>query len=55
VLVNIDQYGNISAASIPLVLAEAVDENKIKAGDLLLLVGFGAGLTMGAALVRWGR
>lgn len=54
-LVNIEKYGNISAASIPVALAEAVNENKIKTGDLLLLVGFGAGLTMGASLVCWGR
>lgn len=55
VLVNIGNYGNISAASIPLVLAEAVDHKKFKTGDILLLVGFGAGLTTGASLVRWGR
>lgn len=55
VLVNIDNYGNISAGSIPLILAEAVSENRFKKGDLLLLIGFGAGLTMGAALVRWSR
>mgnify|MGYP000872853363 FL=1 len=55
VLVNISEYGNISAASIPLVLAEAAEKNKFKTGDILLLVGFGAGLTTGAALVRWGR
>ncbi|MFW0966721.1 MAG: beta-ketoacyl-ACP synthase III [Thermacetogeniaceae bacterium] len=55
VLVNIDKYGNISAGSIPLILAEAVSENRLKKGDLLLLIGFGAGLTMGAALVRWSR
>ncbi|NLU49654.1 MAG: ketoacyl-ACP synthase III [Syntrophomonadaceae bacterium] len=55
VLVNIERYGNISAASIPVAVAEAVDEDKIKSGELVLMVGFGAGLTMGAALVRWGR
>jgi 3-oxoacyl-[acyl-carrier-protein] synthase-3 len=54
-LVNIDRYGNTSAASIPLVLAEAADDGRIAAGDLVLLSGFGAGLTWGSALIRWGR
>lgn len=54
-LVNIDRYGNVSAASIPIAIAEAVEDNKIRDGDLVLMVAFGAGLTMGAALVRWGR
>lgn len=55
VLVNIGEYGNVSAASIPIVLAEAAEKNKFVTGELLLLVGFGAGLTTGAVLVRWGR
>jgi 3-oxoacyl-[acyl-carrier-protein] synthase-3 len=54
-LVNIDRYGNTSAASIPLVLAEAADDGRLAEGDLVLLSGFGAGLTWGSALVRWGR
>ncbi len=54
-LVNIDRYGNTSAASIPLVLAEAADDGRLQAGDLVLLSGFGAGLTWGSALLRWGR
>jgi 3-oxoacyl-[acyl-carrier-protein] synthase-3 len=54
-LVNIDRYGNTSAASIPLVLAEAADDGRIADGDLVLLSGFGAGLTWGSALIRWGR
>jgi len=54
-LVNIDRYGNTSAASIPLVLAEAADEGRLQPGDLVLLSGFGAGLTWGSALVQWGR
>jgi 3-oxoacyl-[acyl-carrier-protein] synthase-3 len=54
-LVNIDRYGNTSAASIPLVLAEAADDGRLEAGDLVLLSGFGAGLTWGSALLRWGR
>jgi 3-oxoacyl-[acyl-carrier-protein] synthase-3 len=53
-LVNIDRYGNTSAASIPLVLAEAADDGRIADGDLVLLSGFGAGLTWGSALIRWG-
>ena len=54
-LVNIDRYGNTSAASIPLVLAEAADDGRLKAGDLVLLSGFGAGLTWGSAVLRWGQ
>jgi 3-oxoacyl-[acyl-carrier-protein] synthase-3 len=54
-LVNIDRYGNTSAASIPLVLAEAADDGRIADGDLVLLSGFGAGLTWGSAVIRWGR
>ena len=54
-VVNIDRYGNMSSASIPVAVAEAVDKNEIRAGELVLMVGFGAGLTMGATLVRWGR
>jgi 3-oxoacyl-[acyl-carrier-protein] synthase-3 len=54
-IVNIDRYGNTSAASIPLALAEAADDGRLKPGDLVLLSGFGAGMTWGSALVRWGR
>jgi 3-oxoacyl-[acyl-carrier-protein] synthase-3 len=54
VLVNIQNYGNTSAASIPIALVEAVEAGRIKAGDTLCLVGFGAGLTWAAAVVRWG-
>jgi 3-oxoacyl-[acyl-carrier-protein] synthase III len=54
-LVNIDHYGNTSAASIPLVLAEAADDGRLADGDLVLLSGFGAGLTWGSALLRWGH
>ena len=52
---NIDHYGNTSAASIPLVLAEAADSGRINDGDLVLISGFGAGLTWGSAVLRWGR
>jgi 3-oxoacyl-[acyl-carrier-protein] synthase III len=54
-LVNIDRFGNTSAASIPLVLAEAASDGRLRDGDLVLLSGFGAGLTWGSALLRWGR
>ena len=54
-LVNIDHYGNTSAASIPLVLAENADDGRISDGDLILVSGFGAGLTWGSAVLRWGR
>ena len=54
-LVNIDRYGNTSAASIPLVLAEAADDGRLRTGDLVLLSGFGAGLTWGSAVLRWGQ
>jgi 3-oxoacyl-[acyl-carrier-protein] synthase III len=53
VFVNVDRYGNTSAASIPLALDEARRAGRLKSGDLLLLVAFGAGLTYGGALVRW--
>ncbi len=54
VVVNVQHYGNTSAASIPLALHEAVNDGRIKPGHILDLVGFGAGLTWGASLVRWG-
>jgi 3-oxoacyl-[acyl-carrier-protein] synthase-3 len=51
--VNVDRYGNTSAASIPIALDEARKAGRIKPGDLSLLVAFGAGLTYGSALIRW--
>jgi 3-oxoacyl-[acyl-carrier-protein] synthase III len=54
-VVNIESYGNTSAASIPLALAEAADDGRVKAGDLVLLSGFGAGMTWGSALLQWGH
>lgn len=51
--VNIDRYGNTSAASIPLLLDEMRRDGRLKAGDKLVLAGFGAGLTWGAALLEW--
>jgi 3-oxoacyl-[acyl-carrier-protein] synthase III len=54
-IVNIDRYGNTSAASIPIALAEAADDGRLHEDDLVLMSGFGAGMTWGSALVRWGR
>ena len=54
VIANLDEYGNTSAASIPLALDEAVREGKIKSGDVVASSGFGAGLTWGATIFRWG-
>ena len=51
--INLERYGNTSAASIPLALDEARRAGRIKAGELTLLLAFGAGLTYGAALIRW--
>ncbi|MCK8816931.1 ketoacyl-ACP synthase III [Natroniella sulfidigena] len=53
IYVNLDRYGNTSAASVPLALDEAVREGKITAGDIIVLVGFGAGLTWGATVIEW--
>lgn len=53
IFVNVDRYGNTSAASIPIALDEAFRTGRIKKGDTVLLVGFGAGLTWGAALLVW--
>ncbi len=50
---NIQRYGNTTAASIPIALAEAVREGRLSEGDLLCLVAFGSGFTWGSALVRW--
>jgi len=52
--VNLDKYGNTSAASIPIALAEAVAADRLHEGDKVVLVGFGAGLTWAAAAVEWG-
>lgn len=50
---NLDKYGNTSAASIPIALDEAARAGRIKSGDTILLVAFGAGLTWGSTLIRW--
>ncbi len=54
VYVNIERHGNMSAATIPVALCDALDEGRVRAGALLLLPGFGGGLSYGAHLVRWG-
>jgi 3-oxoacyl-[acyl-carrier-protein] synthase-3 len=51
--INIEKYGNTSAASVPMALVEAVAAGRIKPGDRLLMVAFGAGYTAGAAVVEW--
>lgn len=53
VLLNLDRYGNTSAASIPIALDEAVREGRIKEGSLVMLGAFGAGLTWASAMIRW--
>ena len=53
VQINLDKYGNMSAASVPVALDEAIREGKIKDGDNTVLVGFGGGLTWGACVIRW--
>jgi 3-oxoacyl-[acyl-carrier-protein] synthase III len=53
VFVNVEQYGNTSAASIPIALCEAIDGGKVNPGDHLLMVGFGAGLTWGSCAIQW--
>lgn len=52
-VINIDRYGNTSAASIPIALDEAVRGGRIKEGDIVLMAAFGAGLTWAASVVRW--
>ena len=52
-LTNIEKYGNTSAASIPILLAEVAEQNRFKDGDLLVFCGFGAGMTWGTCILRW--
>ena len=54
IFVNLDKYGNTSSASIPLALCEAVESGRLRSGDHLVLIGFGAGLAWAAAAVQWG-
>ncbi len=53
VIINLDMYGNTTAATIPLALADAIRQNRLKKGDLVLLASVGAGFTVGAVLLRW--
>jgi 3-oxoacyl-[acyl-carrier-protein] synthase-3 len=53
VVVNVDRYGNTSSGSIPLALADAAADGRLRQGTLVLLTGMGAGLTWGSALIRW--
>jgi 3-oxoacyl-[acyl-carrier-protein] synthase-3 len=53
VIINIDRYGNTTAGTIPLAMHTAIEEGKLKKGDLVLLASVGAGFTAGATLLRW--
>ncbi|MCU0494555.1 MAG: ketoacyl-ACP synthase III [Chloroflexaceae bacterium] len=55
VFVNLDRYGNTSAASVPIALCEAVETGRLRDGDHVLLTAFGGGLTWASGVVRWGR
>jgi 3-oxoacyl-[acyl-carrier-protein] synthase-3 len=50
---NLSRYGNTSSASIPIALCEAIDQGLVKRDDVIVCVGFGAGLTWAAAVIRW--
>ncbi|MBC8080676.1 MAG: ketoacyl-ACP synthase III [Gorillibacterium sp.] len=52
-MINLDRYGNVGAASIPMALAEAAETGRLAAGDKIVMVGFGAGLTWGASVLVW--
>jgi len=54
VVINIEQYGNTTAVTIPLALNSAIEDRRLKKGDLLLMVSVGAGFTVGSMLLRWG-
>ena len=54
VIINIDRFGNTTAATIPLALNDAINTGRLKKGDLILLASVGAGFTVGSVLVRWG-
>ena len=54
VVINLERFGNTTGATIPLALADAVAEKRLKRGDLVLLASVGAGFTVGAVLLRWG-
>lgn len=54
VFMNLEKYGNTSAASIPIALCEAIEQGRVRPRDNIVLVGFGGGLTWGATVIRWG-
>jgi 3-oxoacyl-[acyl-carrier-protein] synthase-3 len=53
VVINIDRYGNTTAATIPMAMQTALEEGRLKKGDLVLLASVGAGFTVGATLLQW--
>jgi 3-oxoacyl-[acyl-carrier-protein] synthase-3 len=53
VVVNVERYGNTSSGSIPLALADARTDGRLRGGELVLMTGMGAGLTWGSALIEW--
>jgi 3-oxoacyl-[acyl-carrier-protein] synthase III len=53
VIINIDRYGNTTAATIPLAMNTAIEQGKLKKGSLVMLASVGAGFTVGATLLRW--
>jgi 3-oxoacyl-[acyl-carrier-protein] synthase-3 len=55
VMLTVQRYGNMSAATVPVSLVDALKEGRVKPGSLILMPGFGGGLTFGALLVRWGN
>jgi 3-oxoacyl-[acyl-carrier-protein] synthase-3 len=52
-MINIDRFGNTTAGTIPLAMNTALEEGRLKKGDLVLLASVGAGFTVGATLLRW--
>jgi 3-oxoacyl-[acyl-carrier-protein] synthase-3 len=54
VIINLERYGNTTAGTIPLALADARKQGRLKKGDLVLLASVGAGFTIGSVLLRWG-
>ena len=52
-MLNIDRYGNMSAASVPVALCEAVEAGRVKHNDVVVMTAFGAGLTWGSVVLRW--
>jgi 3-oxoacyl-[acyl-carrier-protein] synthase-3 len=53
VIINIEKYGNTSSGTIPLAMETAIEEGKLKKGDLVLLAAVGAGFSVGSVLLRW--